>query len=114
MIRAIRALFARQPDPAPIVSHAERSARREMRFLLLEQADDHRCKARALFRDAMRAEPFAVRYQLYSLAIAAELRAEACYAQAGGDHEAAALHMADAAEYEMRAGMPRPVEAAHA
>lgn len=114
ILRAILAWFGRSEPVQPDDSAARRKMRDDLRLRLLEQADELRGEARDLFRRATRAATFSERSRLYNLAIAAELRGEALHALAGGDAEAARVHTLDAAEYEARAGEPRPVVAAHA
>jgi hypothetical protein len=96
--------------------------RREYAARMLAQATDLTACRDDLLRFASAAEHYADRCRLYCQALAADLRAEACRAAAGGDHETAARHRAEADEYDRHAqqwGAPKPVpaepaEAAHA
>jgi len=92
-------------------TRADRTARR---LDLLRQAARHRVEARRLFAEAQAVKCFAERHSLYCQRLATECRADACYAQAGGDAVSAAAHTVDAEDYERRAGLPVPVDAAHA
>ncbi len=97
---------------ASVQADTLRAEREERQLAYLRNATRLREDARALFAEAQAVECFAERYRLYCLALAAECRAEASHALAGGDHETAALNTIEAEGYDRRAGLPAPVQSA--
>ena len=104
---------------ASVQADTLRAEREERQRAYLRNATRLREDARALFAEAQAVECFGEQYSLYCQGLAAECRAEANHALAGGDVESATQHTIEAEGYDRRAGLPVPVpsapmEAAHA